>query len=494
MDTKSSSNGDRPFVSYVRISNLGVREAGNNLSAEKQLASITATAKRHDLTLNPDWVFSDEDISGQTFQRVGWEQVVELIGSGQAGGVVVWNQARASRAKAWETMAMIAAVEEAGGEIYAQDGQITVATFQGQVMAFFNGAMDNKFAVEQGEALRGFVQSAVARGAHLQAPYGYAKADRVHSRAMPLVINEAEAVVVREMFALRAAGMSWTKIAAQLTELGHQPRPHVRHGRVVQGGWRHQAIAKMVASKTYLGTAWNGEQELPGAHPAIVAPELWLAANQTKGTKPVGPAGGYALSGLVRCASCGYVMQHSGSYWTCKDQAARKCPARVNVPDAALRAWVVGEFKATYLTKMRGVAEEADSTVDTAQAAVDVAGARYEAAMEMKMEAAAGGVARAVEIATSKVTAAAGELAAAERALAEARAAALGVKLPPWLTAEGFDGLPAAEQNRWLEAVYAFVSVRRSRVQRGPIADRARIVKATDLVGDPITAAAGIVW
>lgn len=462
----------KPFVGYVRISNLGSREAGNNLSAEHQLASIKQTADRHDLDLNPDWIFSDEDVSGSTFERAGWSQVIELVESGTAGGVIVWNQSRASRAKSWETMAMIAAVEQAGGEIYSQAGKITVSTFEGEVLAFMNGAMDRKELVDKANGLKRSVAEAVDRGAHLQAPYGYVKADRVASRAMPLEINEAEAKAVRLMFKLRPTGMSWSAIASRLDQLGYEPRPYVRNGELVQGGWRHQAVRGIVQSRTYLGEAWNGPLRKQGAHPAIVKPDVWAKANAVKGVKPVAPDGGYTLTGLPRCASCGHVMSHAVTkgrgYYKCMNQASRKCPDPVNVPADKLTEWVEEQFKATYLIGATFDPEQSDATVKAAEASVDTAAARYAVAMDMKMDAAAGGSVRELEIATGKVNEAKSVLHDAEQTLAEANAASLGVSLPSWLDADAYDAEPVGERNEWLSKVYAFVAVRRDPVWRGP--------------------------
>lgn len=488
MSKQSSSNGARPAIGYIRISNLGKRERGNNLSADKQLASITATARRLGLKLGP--VFSDEDISGQTFARADWQHVVEMIESGQSDTLIVWNQARASRAWVWETMEMVAGIEKVGGRIYSQDRQITVATKEGRMMVFMDGEADNSFAREQGAALKGFVANAIDRGAHLHAPYGYRKAERVASRAMPIVPDEVEAPVVKLIFKLRADGLSWKRIAERLNELGHQPRPYVRHGELVQGRWRHQAVWTIVMSETYLGVAHNGAVRKTGAHEPLVTPEVFAKANATKKPKPIGPDGGYTLTGLVRCTGCGRVMCHAaGGYYKCNDQGASKCPSPVtSVPAGKLTDWVVEQFKDTYLGTRFG-AEEADASVNTAADAVEMAAARYERASERELEAAGSGSARAMEIAAANVRAAEQALVAAEHALADANAAASGVSLPASLDVETFDAATPEQQNRWLEAVYAFVVVRRDPVWRGPISGRATLVRAVDVVGDPIAAA-----
>ena len=117
------------------------------------------------------------------------------------------------------------------------------------------------------------------------------------------------------------------------------PRPHVRHGELVQGVWRHQAVRGIVTSDVYLGVAWNGAKRKTGAHERIVTPELWTAANKVKGVRVVGPSGGYTLSGLVRCSSCGRAMVHSvvrgRGYFKCLDQGSTRCPAPCRSPSSA---------------------------------------------------------------------------------------------------------------------------------------------------------------
>ena len=61
----------------------------------------------------------------------------------------------------------------------------------------------------------------------------------------------------------------------------------------------------------------------------------------------------------------------------------------------------------------------------------------------------------------------------AESELAEAKAAARGGRLPARLTVEEARKAPVSEQRHWLSLVYAAVAVRKARVWREPVADRA---------------------
>jgi hypothetical protein len=498
MGSKSSSNG-KPYIGYVRISNLGKREAGKNLSSENQRKSIDQTADQHGLKIG--WWFADEDVSGQTFERAGWQQVVGLIEADQAGGIVVWNQSRASRARSWDTMAMIDAVEQAGGRIFSQAGQITVSTYEGEVMAFMNGAADNRYAVQQGEGLKQSVAAAIDRGAHLQAPYGYVKAAREAGRAMPLELNEGEAAQVKKAADLKDAGGSLRQIAAALNRSGLKPRPYrkKKDQPLTQGMWRPQTVAQMLSNEVYTGVAYNGPQRVEGAHPAIIDPALFARINQHKGARPAKPEGGYLLTGLVRCASCGYVMAHSSTngrpYYRCLGQSAQGCEGRVSVPAEKLDEWVTKSFITDYLgTSFH--ADAADATVKAAEAEVVAWKAKAKAAMTAKVEL-AGSDADMVEIADGEVVRTRQGLAAAKRTLGEALAAARGVQLPDELDAEAFGKAPVAEQRGWLSDVYAFVVVRRDKVWRGPISSRAKLVAFSDAAVDPmgrIAAAAAVDW
>src|SRR5262249_39149469 len=144
-------------------------------------------------------------------------------------------------------------------------------------------------------------------------------------------------------------------IATALNESGAKPRPYKRDGQVRQAVWTHRTVRQLVQSEVYTGVAFNGGHRTEGAHEAIVKPELYQAANETKGVKPLRRAGGYLLSGLVRCSGCGYAMtygsQNGKLYLRCRSaqHGDGRCPEPATCPAEPLEQLVWERFERDYL-------------------------------------------------------------------------------------------------------------------------------------------------
>lgn len=471
-----------PFVPYARISRLNGRTKGDNLSIDEQERAIKQLAAAHGLTLLPELI-SDEDVSGSTFERPGWERALQLIADKKAGGIAAFDMKRISRGKTAEVLLMIEDVEAAGGRLYDQGGRVSVEDADDELIATVKAMIARREWRERRSYLDNTVRNAIERGVHLSAPFGYAKGP--DKRLVP-VPREAEAV--KRMFALRAEGLSWNAIAQALDDGGSRPRPRARHGIVKQGRWTGKAIRQLVMSETYIGTAHNGERRHPGAHDAIVDQRLFGLANRAKGTKPIGPDDGYLLSGLVRCAGCGYVMTHAmqngRGYYRCRaaQHGDGRCPAPCNVPAEALEAFVAERFEARYLD-VDYVPICSDDAVDACEASVAQIATRLSARLELIVRAQS---ATEREILDSQADVDRAELREAEIELSQAQMRARGADLPPDLTIELFRDAPLPQQRHWLSLVYRAIVVRRAApgTWRAPVADRTRLVTIDEAPAD----------
>jgi hypothetical protein len=350
------------------------------------------------------------------------------------------------------------------------------------------------------EDLAGSVRSSIERGHHLSAPFGYAKRNGKGSGLVPAA---READVVRLAFETRAGGASWAAVAQAMNQTGVLPRPHKRHGKVVQGRWQAKTARQVVHREVYLGTAYNGDHRLPGAHPAIIEPALWGRAHRAKGTTSLRPAEGYLLSGLVRCAGCGYVMAHAPSrnghrYYRCRPDlhSAGRCPAPVNVPAGVLEEHVAGWFKDEWLTR-RWAPEVTDEQVVAAERQVQHAKERLRGSMRMRGLLDDDASDTEIGLADGQLAEDRRALRGAEDELRRAQMSARGVDLPPQLDATTYDGESVAEQRRWLSTVLACVVVRRAAPAGQPIPARVRLVGRDDAPTDStrlIPFAASLRW
>ncbi|HKO24235.1 MAG TPA: recombinase family protein [Chloroflexota bacterium] len=160
--------------------------------------------------------------------------------------------------------------------------------------------------------------------------YRYVKVDRMKGTPASITVHDDEATIITRIFTRRAQGISYERIAMELTANGI-PSPTKR------GAWNFSPIAKILANGAYRGEAqWGKREYLRGPdgkrtsrlrrdgrptfgikYPAIVSPELWTAANSAAscGVRPVraGVEKFLLRGGMVRCAEHGLVMSGSTS-------------------------------------------------------------------------------------------------------------------------------------------------------------------------------------
>ncbi len=166
------------------------------------------------------------------------------------------------------------------------------------------------------------------------APYGYdlVKSGRFNKRKhelYELVVNEAEAAVVRTIFEKYVhEGYGAQRIATYLNRQGYRART----GKM----WHHATIRGIVCNLTYTGVLRCGEsrsQELP--HLQIIEPDLFEAAQCIRTARagsavqerhvPMNTRGKSLLSGNVYCGHCGarLALTTNGKSYPCKEDPHR---------------------------------------------------------------------------------------------------------------------------------------------------------------------------
>jgi len=149
-------------------------------------------------------------------------------------------------------------------------------------------------------------------------PLGY----DVDSTTKKLVINEAEAIIVRLIFTRRAAGTPYGKIIEELNLLGYKTKFGNSFGK--------NSLHDLFKNKKYMGTYIFGRVagghsekrnshkesetmiEIPNAIPVIISEDIFLQVQRRMADAKHSPGSGrakemYILSGLVHC-ECGAKM------------------------------------------------------------------------------------------------------------------------------------------------------------------------------------------
>ena len=290
------------FDGIVRVSRVGSRDQSLKSDVQQE-AEIRAWAARegHEIVQ----IHVERDVSGRTTKRPALERAKARALSGEVDGLAAVYLSRFTR-NTVEGLELVKELRDAGRSFVAFDAQYPLDTPEGEFMLTIQLAQ----ARQQLQILTaGFERNrreAIESGVHLTEVFGYRK-----NGGGRLEIDPAEGPWVPEIFVRRAAGRSWHQIADWLNAEGvathaYSDRRDGRPSRRRQAArWRHGAVKRIVECKTYLGVAHSGSDYVNAeAHPPLVSPELWEAANARRNLRPRRGRAEYELSGVVYCEAC----------------------------------------------------------------------------------------------------------------------------------------------------------------------------------------------
>jgi site-specific DNA recombinase len=344
---------------YARYSS----ELQNPRSCDVQITELRQALERRGGSFDERLVFSDSEVSGGIWERDGLQALLLAVESGRVRRIFVEDLSRLSRDK--EDSARIekllayrdVAIVTLDGMVY--DGST------GSALAFtFQSAGAAQYLKDLGAKTRRGL-----RGSHRDGKSTGGRCFGFEVEGLKLKVNEAEARVVRRIFALYVEGLGYAAIAERLNaEAMPEPRTRRRAG----SGWMHSSIREMLRNPKYVGQfafglrKWqrhpttrkrvarvNDEADvLRDERPelAIVDRATWDAvqirmaehAQDYKARAIPHQKTGYLLTGLLKCACCGALMQISGGspyrYYRCVSNRKRGvCTNRLSVRETLTR-------------------------------------------------------------------------------------------------------------------------------------------------------------
>jgi site-specific DNA recombinase len=313
----------KPVDIYVRVSRVGGRE--HLMSPEDQERRAREHARQEGLTLGVVLPL-DIDVSGGKWERPGLQEGLRRVRDGLSAGLIAADVDRFTR-DAEHGGRLLRELEQAGARFYAPNAPDDMTTPEGEFQIglwFLLAQLERKRKREGFERAKA---NAIAQGIPVatRPPIGYRQRD--DRRLEP---DPDSAPAIRELFDRRARGEGPTALGRFLESRGV---------RTSQGGcgWSKQAVASVLRSRVYLGELSYGKDRRyvnPAAHAPLVDLATWEAAQHPNGRRLQSPrgAGDYTLSGLLRCAACGYSMQATVSargkrlYRCVRRHSAGECP------------------------------------------------------------------------------------------------------------------------------------------------------------------------
>lgn len=307
---------------YARYSSDQQRET----SIEDQIRRCRELAVQMGYSLDHAMVFEDVAITGKgsgDAKRQGFQQLLKAWDANDFNVLIIDEFSRLSRdavtqaqlIRRLENNRRVRLIAASGGDTNRPNWQLEIG-FQGIIAQ--QAGRDTRHRVVRGmigQLERGYMIATPAFGYMLKRELDE-QGNRIGSRCL---IDEAEAVVVRDIFERRARGESMHEIARELNKSGVPTR---RKARTADGGyWHPAAVRNLLSNSIYKGVfIWNGSttakaraknegRDLEPMHYLrpelrLVSDELWDRCNDKTISRSGYGGGKHALAGLVSCGCC----------------------------------------------------------------------------------------------------------------------------------------------------------------------------------------------
>ena len=212
-------------VAYIRVSSAQQAESG--LGLEDQRRKVEAYAALYDIEVVE--LIVDAGASAKTLQRDGLQRALDLLSTGEAGALLVVKLDRLTRSVV-DLGELLARMAKAGAQLLSVSEQIDTRTAAGRMVLNLLTTVSQWEREVIGERTTGALAVKKSKGERVGAiPFGQRlAADGIHLEEHPA---EQEAIQIIET--LREDGLSYRKIAAELTARGITPRGKTWHPTTV---------------------------------------------------------------------------------------------------------------------------------------------------------------------------------------------------------------------------------------------------------------------
>jgi site-specific DNA recombinase len=343
---------------YTRKSTTqGLEQEFNSLDAQREACERYIANQVHFGWKLMSRRYDDGGFTGANLDRPAFQRLMQDIKAGKIDIVVVYKVDRLSRSLL-DFARVMDRFNQAGVAFVSVTQNFSTADAMGRLT--LNMLMSfAEFEREMiSERTRDKIAAARRRGKWTggSVPLGY---DVVDKR---LVINELEAVVVRELFDLYEQHRSALTVAFLLNALGRTTkRLRTANGRIrASHEWTKKSVLRALCNPIYAGLMPYGEELHEGEHEGIIERDRYtriqaILDTRNHSTKSPGRNPAYILRGLLRCKLCGNALtpastrkgNHIYRYYRCttRDRKGSKACAARPLPAEELEAFVAERIR-----------------------------------------------------------------------------------------------------------------------------------------------------
>lgn len=311
---------------YTRKSTtMGLEQDFNSLDAQHEACSAYIR-RQSGWTLAED-SYADGGFTGANIERPAFQRLLADVDACKIDVVVVYKVDRLSRSLL-DFAKVVERLNKAGASFVAVTQNFSTADAMGRLT--LNMLMS--FAEFEREMIAERTRDKIAMSRRKglwtggPVPFGYSAKDK------RLIVNEVEAPIVREAFALFLQHRRIFTVARMLNERGLLPRVSSRPGK--HGlRWTKDSMSRLLKSPVYVGQISHEGELYPGEHTRIVDEATHRKAQRIlEGSERELQFNGlnhdYALRGLLLCGRCGGAMTPASTRREDKQWRYYRCNAR----------------------------------------------------------------------------------------------------------------------------------------------------------------------
>ncbi|MGI0156199.1 MAG: recombinase family protein, partial [Thermoplasmata archaeon] len=242
----------QPVALYARVS-TGRQEQEKTI--DSQIAALRSLAEAQGFAVSDEQVYRDEGYSGARLDRPGLDSLRDAAGDGRIGTLLVYDPDRLARNFVHQQV-LLEELERRSVKVVFAQRPLTDRP-EDRLLAQMQGVFAEYERTKILERTRRGRLYKARLGLFLGwtiAPYGYRLLPGPKGSASQVVVEEAEARWVRQMFQwIVEEGLSVRKVARRLNQLGVAPRK--------APFWSCSTVRTMLVNPAYTGTAYYNRSE-----------------------------------------------------------------------------------------------------------------------------------------------------------------------------------------------------------------------------------------
>ena len=239
---------------YARVSTTK-QQLNENIAS--QIAALKDYATRHDYQISPQEIYQDDGYSGATLDRPALDRLRDAVAQGRVEAVIILSPDRLARQFAYQYI-VVEEFERAGCKVVFINHQFGSTPAERMLQEMTGVFAEYERALITERCRRGRLHKARSGKVVISvAPYGYTYIPRSEHCPGELLVNDAEAEVVRQIFQWLIDGqLSVSGIILRLNESGFRTRRGNK--------WQRGTVINLLRNEVYAGTYYyNRKRTVP---------------------------------------------------------------------------------------------------------------------------------------------------------------------------------------------------------------------------------------